>query len=313
MQRTKNDLMKRNKVKRKFCSSKWLALLVLPVLFACGDDEPEVVVPVARDYSVLTARTENAMGVTWSERDSLDVYTLASTSRYCYTLSGGQGSTTATFNRQPSTVTIKDDADCYALTAAQNIYGVSATEGSHMKLSYQLPAEYDAWQLSSENGSVLMNVPSWGLLTFDGNGRPSTTLKTLTAFLAVDLSKVPEDARSILITTHNSIRLNGVDMAGGAGEPLTGIFDCILEDDATLAAGSIFRYYDIIRIVLDEDGDDKSWQGLGRLYIPIVVGNYQKVQVVALSEQYYFDYEWHGTLLATFDAQKFALNSLYQI
>ena len=158
-----------------------------------------------------------------------------------------------------------------------------------------------------------MNVPSWGLLTFDGNGRPSTTLKALTAFLAVYLSKVPEDTRSILITTHDSIRLNGVDTAGGAGEPLTGIFDCILEDDATLAAGSIFRYYDIIRIVLDEDGDDNSWQALGRLFIPIVVGNYQKVQVVALSEQYYFDYEWHGTLLATFDAQKFALNSLYQI
>ena len=283
------------------------------MLFACGDDEPEVVVPVARDYTVLTAQTDNAMGVTWNEGDSLIVYTPASTSCFGYTLAGSPGSTTATFNRWPSTVTIDDDADCYALAAIQNIYGVSATEGSHMKLSYLLPAEYEARQLSSESGSVLMNVPSWGLLSFDGNGRPSTTLKTLTAFLVVDLSKIPEDTRSILVTTHNSIRLNGVDTAGGAGEPLTGIFDCILEDGAALAKSSLFRYNDIIRIVLDEDGDDKSWQTLGRLFIPIVVGNYQRVQVVALSEQYYFDYEWQGTLLATFDAQKFALNSLYQI
>jgi hypothetical protein len=315
LQRTKNDLMKRNIIEKKLCGIKWLALLVLPMLFACGgdDDEPEVVVPVARDYSVLTARTDNAMGVTWSEGDSLAVYTLASTSFYRYTLAGSPGSVTSTFNRQPSTVTFRDGADCYALTATQNIYSVSATESSHMKLSYKLPAEYDARQLSSESGSFLMNVPSWGFLTFDDNGRPSTTLKALTAFLSVDLSKVPEDTRSILVTTHNSIRLNDVDVAGGAGEPLAGTFDCILEDGAALTTGSLFRYNDVIQVVLNEYSYDKKWQALGRLFIPIVVGNYQKVQVVALSEQYYFDYDWHGTLLATFDAQKFALNSLYQI
>jgi hypothetical protein len=309
-----ND-MREHIFKRKVCISRWLALLVFPILIACGgDDEPEdvVPVPVARDYSVLTAQTNNAVGVTWNEGDSLFVYTPASTSRFRYTLAGSPGSTTGTFNCQPSTVTFKDDADCYALTATHNLYGVSATEGSHMKLTYQLPEEYEPRLLSSESGSYLMNIPSWGRLTFDDNGRPSTTLKTLTAFLAVDLSKVPEDTRSILITTHNSIRLNGADVAGGAGEPLAGIFDCILEDGAALASSSLFRYKDIIRIVLDEDGEDKSWQSLGRLYIPIVVGNYQRLQVVALAEQYFFDYEWNGSLLATFDNQQFALNSLYQ-
>lgn len=297
-------------IKRKVCTSKWLALLVFPMLLACGDDEPEVVVPVARDYSVLTAQTNNAVGATWSEGDSLTVYTLASTSRFRYSLADNSGSSTGTFNRQPSAVTLEDDADCYALTVTYNIYGVSATEGRHMKLSYQLPAEYVAQQLSSGNGSFLMNVPSWGRLTFDDNGRPSTTLKPLTAFLAVDLSTVPEGTRSILITTHNSIRLNGADIAGGAGEPLAGIFDCILEDGAALATSSLFMYKDIIRIILDEDGDDNSWQALGCLYVPIVVGNYQCLQVVALAEQYYFDYEWKGTLLTTFDNQRFALNSV---
>ena len=304
-----------NIIKRKVCISRWLALLVFPMLFACGDDdEPDdvVPVPVARDYSVLTAQTNNAVGATWSEGDSLIVYTLSSTSWLRYTLAGNAGSTTGTFNCQPSTVTFKDDADCYALTAKHNIYGVSATEGSHMKLSYQLPEEYEARQLSPGNASYLMNIPIWGRLTFDDNGRPSTTLKPLTAFLAVDLSKVPEDTRSILITTHNSIRLNGADVTGGAGEPLAGNFDCILEDGATLTTSSLFRYKDVIRIVLDEDGYDKEWQTLGRLYIPIVVGNYQRLQVVALAEQYYFDYEWNGTLLAIFDNQQFALNSLYQ-
>ena len=296
---------------RKVCTSKWLVLLVFPILLACGDDdEPEVIVPVTRDYSVLTTQTENAVGATWNEGDSLTVYTLASTSRFCYSLAGNSGSTTGTFNCQPSTETIENGADCYALTATYNIYGVSATEGRHMKLSYQLPAEYEVRQLSSGSGSYLMNVPSWGRLSFDDNGRPSTTLKPLTAFLAVDLSTVPEGTRSILITTHNSIRLNGADVAGGAGEPLAGIFDCILEDGAALATSSLFMYKDIIRIVLDEDGDDNSWQALGRLYVPIVVGNYQRLQVVALAEQYYFDYEWKGTLLATFDNQQFALNSV---
>ena len=306
--------MRANIIKRRVCISRWLALLVFPMLIACGDDEPEdvVPVPVARDYSVLTAQTNNAVGATWREGDSLFVYTLSSTSRFDYALAGSPVSTTGTFNRQPSAATFNDDAVCYALTAVHNIYSASATEGSHMKLSYQLPEEYEARLLSSENGSFLMNIPSWGLLTFDGNGRPSTTLKTLTAFLVVDLSKVPEDTRSILITTHNSIRLNGADVAGGAGEPLAGNFDCILEDGASLASSSLFRYKDIIRIVLDEDGYDKEWQTLGRIFIPIVVGNYQRLQVVALAEQYYFDYEWNGTLLATFDNQQFALNSLYQ-
>ena len=282
-----------------------LALAAVPIISGCGGDEPDIVELIVRDYSVLKVQTDNAVGAKWQEGDSLTVYTLSSTSHYHYTLASGIGSTTANFNRQPTLVEFDADAQCYALTASQNIYGVSSTDDGQMKLTYKLPEEYEAEQLSTEGGSFLLNVPSWGELTFDANGHPLATLNPLTAFLKVNLSAVPDNTRYILVTTHDSIRLNGDQIAGGAGEPLAGNFDCILEDGATLTASHIFKYDDIIRVALDE-----GFLPLGHLYIPIVAGHYERLQVVALAEEYYFDYEWKGTLLSTFNGQQFALNSI---
>ena len=297
-------------MEKSYCTRGLLTLLLLTTLSGCGDDEPEVIKPVARDYSILTAQTNNAAGATWREGDSLTVYTPASTSRYRYLLAGGTGTNTGTFNCQPSSSTFDAEAQCYALTATHNIYSLSSTEGSHMKLAYNLPDVYAAGQLSPTSGSFLMNIPAWGKLTFDSNGRPSTTLNTLTAFLSVDLSTIPDDTRYLLITTHNNILLNGVSIADGASEPLAGNFDCILEDGATLATNKIFKYSDIIRITLDENG---LWRTLGRLYIPIAVGHYKRLQVIALEEEYYFDYEWKGTQIAILNNQQFIHDSLIHL
>jgi len=289
-------------VGKKICL--WSLMTTSLLLSGCGDDEPAAT-PVARDYSVLTAQTDNAVGATWREGDCLAVYSLASTSYCSYVLASSPGLTTATFSLQPSSNSFADDARCYALTAIGNVYGISGSDGGYMKLTYRLPAAYDAEQLTPADCPYLMNVPFWGEVTFDSNGRPSATLRALTAFLAVDLSTVPDDAQSLLITTHSSFRLNGSSVAGGAGEPLAGNFDCLLGDEATLAASTTFRYKDVIQIVLDLD-----FQTLGRIYIPIPAGKYERLHVVALAEDYYNDYEWKGTLLATYDGQQFTLNSI---
>ena len=282
-----------------------LALLPLTALFSCSSNDPEPEVTIERDYSVLSAQTNNATGAVWGADDTLTVYTLASKEHYSYTLATGQGTANATFNRRPASSAFSANARSYALTAAHYIYGISVAEGDDMKLTYELPNEYDAEQLSHDNGSLLMNIPTWGELTFDAKGQPSATLKPLTAFLRVDLAQVPDNTQCILISTHSDYLLNDVATAGGSGEPLTGNFDCVLKEGATLETNSIFVYGDVIRIVLDED-----WQELESLYVPIPVGRYERLQVLALSELFYLGYNWKGELLTTLEGQQFSLNAV---
>lgn len=289
---------------KKICASLLLAMGVT-AFSACGSDDPEAAVPVARDYKLLTVQTDNGVGTPWSEGDSLTVYTLASKSHYRYDLTAGAGAAKGTFTLNSAPEAFNAEARCYALTATHNMYGISAADGGNTKLTYELPDEYEAEELSVAGGSFLMNAPAWGELAFDAQGKPSATLRALTAFLKVDLSAVPDDAQCILVTTHNDFRLNGVSMTGCAGEPLAGYFDCVLTDGATLLTDARFKYGDVIRIELDED-----WQLLDCLYVPLPVGSYEQVQVVASSELFYRGYEWEGELVATHKGLQLSLNTV---
>lgn len=220
------------------------------------------------------------------------------------------------------------------------------------RLTLTIPREYTPGK--NEDGYQKFTIPFWGAaeVTEDAeNATVSSYLRGLTAYLRVNVAELPANTKYIVLTTHGGGIIDGVSednpagnrymldpknsiqvapfgaitsandelekwygdgaladsITGGYSEALSGTLNAILEGNPALAIDSRLVHNDELIVNL-EDCED------GIFYIPIVVGQYTKLNVIAasyISDKYRYCYS--GTILKTFEDQYFKLNKMYYL
>ena len=232
----------------------------------------------------------------WAEGDDISIYTLQSMKHNSYLLSSGAGNGVATFSRVSGTDDYADGGTLYAVTSSKYLYGFSATMDKRAQLSVTIPKVYDADEVGAPEGCSRMPVPFWGIASFGSNGNLEATFSGLTALLRISVADLPAGTRAVVLTTHTYTDLIGEGKPeDGDGEPLSGTFDTILEEGARLAANPIFYSYDTLRVNLgDNAGQYKN------LYVPVVAGSYSALNLIAVTGDTRYAYEWQGKVLKVF-------------
>ena len=250
----------------------------------------------AKDATILKGTFRGTGGEGWTDRDSVRIYRLESMLHNSYLLSSGSGTANATFDRIKGNDNYADGGTLYAITSCKYLYGIAATPEGKAMLTATIPKRYDINEIGAPEGSSRMPVPFWGIASFGSNGNLEATFSGLTALLRLSLADLPAGTRAIVLTTHTYTDLIGEGTPeDGDGEPLSGTFDTILEEGARLAANPIFYSYDTLRVNLGENASQYK-----NLYIPVVAGSYTALNVIAVTGDTRYAYEWQGKVLKVF-------------
>lgn len=232
----------------------------------------------------------------WTEGDSIWIYTLQSMQHNSYLLSSGAGSPVGIFSRTSGTDNYVDSGTLYAVTSCKYLYGFYSMTGGRAQLSVTIPNRYAASEVGAPEGSSRMPVPYWGIASFGEDGSLECNFSSLTALLKIDISTLPPETKAVVLTTHSYTDLIGEGTpVDGEGEPLSGTFDAVLEEGAKLAANPIFYSFDTLRVNLGDNA--KAYKDL---YIPVVAGSYTALNVIAVTRDSKYPYEWEGQLLKAF-------------
>lgn len=143
---------------------------------------------------------EGITSIVWSPGEKVRVFTLDQLSYDIYSLMSGAGTVNATFKQE---VNNNLTGQKYAITEADMIYGVSATQdGSNPEplLTLTLPREWTPGTTS--DGNQMFPIPYWGPATVNSDNTISASLTSLTAFLRVNLKKLPTGTKYLVLTTH---------------------------------------------------------------------------------------------------------------
>ena len=249
----------------------------------------------AGQNAALLRATLGSGGTGWAEGDTIWSYSLESMKRNGYLLGNGAGSASATFTRYEGSEDYQDGSTIYTISSPKYLYGISA-RGKQALLTVTIPSGYEASEVGAQEGQSRMPVPFWGTATFGSDGSLETEMNGLTALLRVDCSTLPADAKALVLTTHSYTELVDAETPpeDGAGEPLSGTFDAILEQGAQLASVPIFYAYDTLRV------DLTGASACRHLYIPVVAASYKALHVIAVTADHRFPYAWQGRVLKTY-------------
>lgn len=232
----------------------------------------------------------------WSEGDSIWTYTLQSLNHNSYRLSSGVGDGSALFTRTAGSDDYQDGNTVYAITSCKYLYGLSATFDDKVQISVTIPRTYHIDDVGASEGCSRMPAPYWGIASFGSDGSLEATFSGLTSLLKIDSSILPIGTKAVVLTTHYFTDLIGEGKpVDGDGEPLSGTFDTVLEEGAKLAANPIFYSFDTLRVNLGDNA--KAYKDL---YIPVVAGSYTALNVIAVTRDSKYPYEWEGQLLKAF-------------
>ena len=246
--------------------------------------------------ATLIGRLSEGGAEGWAEGDDISIYTLQSMKHNGYLLSSGVGSATASFPRIEGTDNYEGGETLYAITSCKYLYGISSTVDGRAQLSITIPRDYALDEVGAPEGSSRMPVPFWGIASFGSSGNLEASFSGLTALLRISLADLPAGTRAVVLTSHTYTDLIGEGKPeDGDGEPLSGTFDTILEEGARLAANPIFYSYDTLRVNF---GDDASQYK--NLYIPVVAGSYTALNLIAVTGDTRYAYEWQGKVLKVF-------------
>ena len=313
-------------------SIKMFIMMLLLVLTACcskdhsdsgptPEPEPQPQPqPVEKDMTRLTAKLITPEGIAvWTEGDSLKMFSVSAMQQLCYHLTAGAGTANGSFALMGSSEIFDNDPDLYVITASDHIYGIAATETSIPMLAEKIPVEYSMKEVHALPSTFRMPAPYWGRVTISADGTPALDMCGLTALLSIDLTRLPHGTHAILLTTHNGFLLNNESVNGGGGEPLTGTFDTVFTDGATLEANSIFVKGDSLRVSFFSEEDvrnNNNWTPpvlTGKIFLPIIVNTYKQLHVIAITGDDNVSYSWEGTELQVFNNRQFTLNSLVEL
>ena len=287
-------------------------LLTMGTACGCGgdDDEPEPTptptptpepdpepepdpTPAEHDATQLVAKLSGQAGVYWAAGSTANIFCLESMLRNEYTLTDGEGTDSATMTRTKETLDFEGISNVYAVSGNTNIYGISATDEGIARLTAELPVAYRASQVAGNASKVPLVAPYWGMVSYGFDGKLHTTMSPLTSLLAISLSKIPADARAIVLCTHDGAEL-GNSVLPGAGEPLSGTFTCVLTGDAWLAVDERLRNSDTLRVNLNRE---EIRSEATHIYIPLLKASYKSIHTIAVTGDNRYPYVWEGTEL----------------
>ena len=168
-----------------------------------------------------TADNPSPWGLGWTTGDEIRVFTVNQLTYNYYELKSGAGTLEGEFSLKKENLKAADivGQNLYAVTDAQFVYGVSATDKGEARLTYTIPYR---WSAASTQGTGVdvrkYPAPYWGIATPDdpslaeGTGMTVGT-KALTSFVRVDMASLPANTKYIVFTTHGNA-LNIKDEGG---------------------------------------------------------------------------------------------------
>jgi hypothetical protein len=253
-----------------------------------------------RDATELKATFHNGGGEGWSEDDEINIYTLSSMRHNKYRLYEGEGTPEAMFERYSGSDNYDNPGNLYALTSCKYLYAFSATFEGIPKITVEIPYRLPLEEVIAPEGTSRMPIPYWGETRFGDDGKLEASFSGMTALLKIDTRALPIGTQAVILTTHHYTDLTGSESpAGGNSEPISGMFETILEEGAQLTSNPIFLTYDTLRVNISPDEEIENHN----LYIPVIARNYTNLHVIAVTGDSSNPYEWKGKVLKTFNQE----------
>lgn len=269
-------------------------------------------------YASLPSEETTRMGVlenkavVWSEGDVINVYSANALKFNVYDLTSGAGESVASFTVSKDNG-VASLGDLVAVSSSEYLKGVHADENNKMNLIAIIPANFTQNELVNDQKTVYwpLAIPYYDTnISFTGN-QLNANMKPLTALLKIDIKALPEGTKAIVLNTHHSATVDGgLTELGGSDEALSGTLTTILEDGAALKVDEDYKHADTLRVDIDELDKDQD----KIIYVPIIAGHYDKLSVLAVSEDDKDKYSWPGAeVLRVFEDQDFEVNGKYGI
>lgn len=271
-------------------------------------------------YASLPAEETTRMGVindgkstvVWSEGDVINVYSANALKYNIYSLTSGAGEKTASFVCTTDNG-VADKGELVAVSSSQYLKGVHADENNNMILTAIIPGNFTQNELTNDQNVVYwpLAIPYFAKdVTFTGD-KLNATMNPLTALLKIDIAGLPEGTKAIVLTTHHSATVDdGATELGGSDEALSGTLATILEDGAALKVDEDYKSADTLRVEIDELDKDQDKV----IYVPIIAGHYDKLAVLAVSQDDNERYSWPGAeILRVFEDQDFNVSGKYAL
>lgn len=146
-------------------------------------------------------------GLVWTLGDEVRVFTLDQLKYNYYKLKDESANQPkGEFDVKSAASKLEGDKK-FAITDAQFVYGVSATSDGEARLTYTIPYRWTATSIDSdEDGKTDVRkfpAPYWGRAEEEG-GTIKVSFSAMTAFLRVELDKLPAGTKKIVLTTHGN-------------------------------------------------------------------------------------------------------------
>ena len=298
------------------------AAVALGTLASCSDDLIEKSGLTVKDGDLVaelpaltdaTANTRVAKldggSFVWDSNDQIQVYKISSLTYSTYNLTGGEGTEIGVFEKQSGES--QSGGNLYAVTQPKNsntIYGISSDDNENAVLTATILNKYD-WETVESNGQTAYKVPTpfWGKANISGNNI-SVAFNALTGFMKINLRDLPDETKSIVLTTHEDFSLDndftdaipGVKYTEGKNQPLSGTLRATLKDETSkLEIDERLAKYDYIRVDLDNIETDAAGDYI--IYIPVVAQHYEKLYVMAVTDFGRGSYDYEGQMLREYE------------
>ena len=264
------------------------AAVAIASLTSCSSDDLNFLASGEFDQTKLVGTLENGTTrtgmvddkdanypIVWSAGDKLNVYSLEQNLLYDeYTLKSGAGAPEAEFETTTTNVAINEDHPI-AVTSSPLVYGLSA-KGDKALLTTEIPTTF-TW--SEENAVVFQgkkyyknDAPYWGDVTVK-DGKMAVGFKKLTGAIKIDAALLPQGVKAVVIASKK------------ADQPLSGLFNTILEGNNTLAKSVKLENSNQIRVNFPAlPAQNASVRGdHQRVFIlPLPCGTYENLKFLAI-------------------------------
>ena len=267
-------------------------------------------------------------GYVWDDEDAIKVYTVDQLLYNNYKLISGEGTVQGEFELNGSDKISGSSSKKYAVTepeGSHTIYGISATDDGNALLTATVKPRYDWSDVikmgdGTEKEAYKLPTPFWGEAQVNGS-KINVAFKALTAFIKLDLRRVPFGTQAIVLTSHEDYYTvapkgdaKAVLHAGGANEPLAGTMNAELKAGAALTADTRLVSHDTLRVDFDKveeiAGQDKI------IYLAVPAQHYAKLDVLAVKTDNRAPYTWtDATILASYNDETFEIGktkAIYQ-
>ena len=246
----------------------------------------------------------------WMDGDSVNVYRFGTNLHNSYRLSSGSGTIDGVFVRTSGTDSYDTDETLYGLANEKYKYSLSPTLDGEAQLAVYVPFSLPLNEVGAPKGCSRLPLPCWSVVSFGADGRLEGQFRSLTTLLRLDSNELPPGTRAVLLTTAPLFMLGSYSYEEGSGEPISGIFDTILGEDARLKTNEIFVNADTLRVNV---GEEVIPENRRYLYLPVVPQKYSNLYIVAVFGDLKRAYRWQGEVIKTYADTTFEPNTVVTV